>query len=167
VIISTVTGRLCADAELRQVGSDSLLTFTLASDNKPKNVNGEQQKTTTFVNGKIWGKRGENVAQYFTKGKKIMAAGELENRKWSTAEKNGESLDLNVNTFEFLDSGQQHSEDNAEPKVTSKPNPNYSKPTAAPIKSTTPPSGGTATLIKPLEAVSSPEVPITDPFEFD
>jgi len=171
MIISTVTGRLCADAELRTVGSDYLLTFTLASDNKPKNVNGEPQKSTTFVNGKIWGKRAQTVQQYFTKGKKIMASGELENRKWTSADKSGESLDLSVNTFEFLESNKSQISDDevheAYSDVSTVAKSNYSKPsTTATSKLSAPPSGGSST-IKPLVAVAASVVEVSDPFNFD
>jgi single-strand DNA-binding protein len=75
VIFATVTGNLGKDAALRQAGNDNVLSFGVASEAKVKN-----EKVTTWVDCSIWGKRGEVLAQYLTKGSKVTVVGELSTR---------------------------------------------------------------------------------------
>jgi single-strand DNA-binding protein len=87
MIQAFITGRLGKDAELRQAGRDNVCSFSVASGRK---VKGEE--TTTWVRCSLWGKRGEALVQYLTKGTKIAVGGEL-----STREHNGKTyLDLRV-----------------------------------------------------------------------
>lgn len=77
MIQAFVTGNLGKDAEMRQAGKDSVCSFSVASGRK---VKGEEQ--TTWVRCSLWGKRGEALAQYLTKGSKVAVAGELSTREY-------------------------------------------------------------------------------------
>ena len=67
-----IAGNLGRDAETRQVGEDSVTTFSVASSRK---VKGEEK--TTWVKCSCWGKRGAVLAQYLTKGASVAVSGEL------------------------------------------------------------------------------------------
>ena len=73
---ATVTGHLGSDAETKQVGSDSVTTFSVASSRKTKD--GEE---TTWVRANLWGKRGESLRQYLTKESSDTIVGELKIQK--------------------------------------------------------------------------------------
>lgn len=73
------TGRLTKDAETTNVGAKgtSLTKFAIAN-----NTGFGQYEKTNFFNVQIWGKAGEAVRQYLTKGKQVAVTGQLENQKW-------------------------------------------------------------------------------------
>lgn len=73
-------GRLTRDAELSTVGSKgtSLTKFAIAN-----NTGNGAYERTNFIECQVWGKQGELVKQYLTKGKQVAVAGVLENQVWS------------------------------------------------------------------------------------
>lgn len=88
---ATVTGHLGSDAETKQVGSDSVTTFSVASSRKTKD--GEE---TTWVRANLWGKRGESLRQYLTKGSSVTIVGELTLREYTKDGVTKSSLDMRV-----------------------------------------------------------------------
>ena len=106
MIFATVTGNIGQDAELRRAGANPVCSFTVASNRK---VKGED--VTTWVRASVWGKRGESLVVYLTKGTKVTLVGEL-----STREHNGKTyLELRVSELDFAggkrsESRQQRSE---------------------------------------------------------
>ena len=69
-------GRLTKDPELRYTQSNkAVCTFTLAVDRR-------FEKQTDFINIVVWGKDGENCANYLNKGKMAAVAGELHLRSY-------------------------------------------------------------------------------------
>lgn len=81
MIIATVSGRVTKDAQIRQAGSANLCSFGIASNAKRKG-----EDVTTFVDVSIFGKRGETLCQYLTKGAFVIVSGEM-----STREHNGKT----------------------------------------------------------------------------
>ena len=77
MIISTVTGNVGKDASLRQTEGGPVLGFNVASNTKERGV-----EVTTWVECSLWGTRGEKLAQYLTKGKKIAVGGEMSHREY-------------------------------------------------------------------------------------
>lgn len=73
----TIAGRLTKDATTRESVSDKVTGFSVAVDDR----NGKE-KTTLFFDCSIWGKRGESLAQYLTKGTSITASGDLGTREY-------------------------------------------------------------------------------------
>lgn len=72
----TIAGRLTKDAELRQAGSDSVLGFSVAVDDRQG-----KEKSTIFFECNLWGKRGESLQQYLTKGSSVTVSGDLSKRE--------------------------------------------------------------------------------------
>lgn len=67
----TIAGRLTRDAEIKTSQSgDSFASFAVAVSNKK----GEQ---ATFYDCSIWGRRGEALCQYLTKGSPVTVSGAL------------------------------------------------------------------------------------------
>lgn len=94
-------GRLTADPEMREVGGANCLNFTLASDTRNKDAEGN--KLTNFYRVTAWRKTAEIMQQYLHKGDKIYVEGELCMRRYKDANGNDRvSPDLTVSQFEFV-----------------------------------------------------------------
>ena len=70
----TIAGTLGKDAELRKTGNgDAVAGFSVAVDNG-KDKNGTKRETT-WIDCSLWGKRGEALSPYLTKGLKVAITG--------------------------------------------------------------------------------------------
>jgi single-strand DNA-binding protein len=69
----TIAGNVGKDAETRRTQSgDAVTSFSVAVEDRiPK------EKGTIWFRCSLWGKRGESLAQYLTKGSKVAVSGEL------------------------------------------------------------------------------------------
>lgn len=76
-------GRLGKDAELRVTpGGRAVATFSMATDEKWTDRNGEKQERTEWHRIVLWGKVAEALARYLTKGKQIYLEGRIQTRKY-------------------------------------------------------------------------------------
>ena len=71
-IYATVPGTLGKDAEIRQTQGGPVCSFSIATEERIKG-----QKQTTWVRCSLFGKRGEALCQYLTKGTKVTAIGRI------------------------------------------------------------------------------------------
>lgn len=79
-------GRLTREPELRHTQSNKpVCSFTLAVERSRKDANGN--KTTDFLDVTAWGKSGEFVKQWFTKGMMAIVVGRMQTSQWE--DKNG------------------------------------------------------------------------------
>jgi single-strand DNA-binding protein len=75
----TVTGRLAAEAEVRYLpDGKAICNFRVASD-----VGFGEKKSTNWFNCAIFGKRGEALSQFLTKGQQVTVFGTLSLREWT------------------------------------------------------------------------------------
>jgi len=72
----TIAGRLTRDAETRSAGQDTVTGFSVAVDDRQG-----REKSTLFFDCSLWGKRGESLAQYLTKGASVTVTGDLSKRE--------------------------------------------------------------------------------------
>lgn len=78
----TADGRIVADAEVRVTpAGDAICSFRMASD-----VGFGDKKTTNWFSCTVWGKRGESLSQYLTKGTPVTVYGTLTLREWTNKE---------------------------------------------------------------------------------
>lgn len=71
--VITVAGKLGRDAEVRSTqNGDSVCSFSVAVDQR----NG-RDKSTNWWRVSLWGKRGDALAQYLTKGSNVTVSGEF------------------------------------------------------------------------------------------
>lgn len=76
-------GNLGRDPEVRSLPSGQpVATFTLATNRRWKDKNGQRQTETEWHNIVVWGKQAEIAGQYLTKGKQIYLEGRIQNRSW-------------------------------------------------------------------------------------
>lgn len=95
----TIAGRLGRDAETRSTQSgDSVTGFTVAVDYRAG-----REKATNWWRVSLWGKRGEALSQYLTKGTVVSVSGEF-----SLSEYDGKpQLNIRADQVTLLGGGQQ------------------------------------------------------------
>jgi single-strand DNA-binding protein len=97
----TIAGVLGKDPELKQVGQDQVLSFTVA-DSQGK------EKPTLWWNCQLWGKRATTLQQYMAKGQKVTVSGNVQMREYT--DKNGDkktAMDVRVNDVALQGGGEQ------------------------------------------------------------
>ena len=76
-------GNLTRDPELRVTPKGTAICqFGLAVNRQFKDESGQTRDETTFVDIEAWGKQGELVAKYLTKGSPAMVEGRLKFDQW-------------------------------------------------------------------------------------
>ena len=98
-------GNLTADPVFRTTTSgQTLANFTIAVSRTWNNAQGERQEETSFINCTAWGRSGENIAKYVSKGRQLLVSGRLQQRTWQDKEtgKNRSALDVVVEEFSFV-----------------------------------------------------------------
>ena len=73
----TIAGRLTKDATTREAGSDKVTGFSVAVDDRSGG-----EKKALFFDCSLWGKRGESLAQYLTKGSSVTVSGDFGTREY-------------------------------------------------------------------------------------
>ena len=110
-------GNLTADPELRTTPSgQNLASFTLAINRTWNNANGERQEETSFINCTAWGKTGETISKYVSKGRQLLVSGRLQQRTWQDKDtgKNRSAIDVVVEEFSFVSDGSRSSKNQVE-----------------------------------------------------
>lgn len=81
----TLSARLTKDPEIKVFKEDLVLcTFSVVSNRYDSKA--EDKKAATFIDCKLWGKRGATFAEHFRKGDGVIATGQLEQEKWEDKE---------------------------------------------------------------------------------
>lgn len=75
-------GRLTRDSELKYTNSGmAVLHFTIATDSRVKKGDGWVDEPS-YWDVELWGKQGESIAQYLTKGKPVALRGSQRIEQW-------------------------------------------------------------------------------------
>lgn len=113
-------GNLTRDPETRTTPSGQTVTnFSLAVNRTWKGNDGQQQEAVSYINCVAWGKPGEIIAQYLTKGRALLVSGRLDQRSWDDKESGQKrsTVEVVVEDFNFVDSGSGAGSDDA-PRTT-------------------------------------------------
>ncbi len=101
-------GNLTRDPELRVTPKGTpICQFALAINRKFKMDSGESREEVIFVEVEAWGKQGETIAKYVTKGRPLFVEGRLRLDQWedkNTKEKRSR-MKVVLEQFEFLGDG--------------------------------------------------------------
>lgn len=116
-------GRLVKDPDVRASvagnGETSTVTkFTVAVDRRHKNADG--QDTADFISCVAFGKVGENVGKYFTKGRQILIEGRIQTGSYTNKE--GQKIfttEVVVEEFDFVDKAPASGQGQAQPQAPS------------------------------------------------
>jgi single-strand DNA-binding protein len=102
-----LTGNLTRDPELRSLPSGmSVCSLRIASNTRRKdNQSGDWVDKPNYFDVTIWGRQGENAAQYLSKGRPVAIDGRLEWREWQDKEGNNrQSVEIVADNVQFLSS---------------------------------------------------------------
>lgn len=101
----TIIGRLTRDAEQRFTASGiSNVNFSIAVNRSVKKGD-EWTDEASFFDVSLWGKIGEIIVQYLTKGKQIAVVGSLRQDRWTDKEgANRSKVVINAETVQLLGS---------------------------------------------------------------
>lgn len=102
-------GHLTRDAELKYVGTNAVLEFSIAWNEKYEREGGGKVDKAHFFDCQIWGKRAEGLAQYLTKGKAILVEGQLKQERWDDKDtgKTRSHVRINASNVEFMPGGKR------------------------------------------------------------
>jgi single-strand DNA-binding protein len=120
-------GNLGRDPELRYTqGGQAVANFTLATNEKWNDKEGNSQERTEWHRIVVWGKQAENCAQFLSKGRNVYIEGRIQSRDWEDKEGNKrQTTEVVAQTVQFLGGprpGGGGGSPNAEPGGPSGPN---------------------------------------------
>lgn len=101
-------GNLTRDPELRVTPKGTAICqFGLAVNRQFKDESGQNRDETTFIDIEAWGKQGELVSKYLTKGSPAMVEGRLKLDQWEDKQSGQKRSKLKVvlDNVQFLSSG--------------------------------------------------------------
>ena len=106
-----VIGRLVKDAELTYAAASgaAIVNFSIAVDHMKKK---DGTADTSFFQCKVFGKLGETLAKYMTKGKQVAIRGYLKQERWEKDGQKQSRVVLNCEEIELL-GGMQSNGNNA------------------------------------------------------
>ena len=99
-------GNLTRDVEMRTTaGGQNVASFSLAISRSWRGQDGQQQEQTSFINCVAWGKAGEIIAQYTSKGSSLLVSGRLDQRSYEDKDGNKrQAVEVVVEDFNFVGS---------------------------------------------------------------
>jgi single-strand DNA-binding protein len=102
--VAVVVGRLTRDAELKYTNSgQAVCHFSVATSSRRKK--GDQWvEESSFWDVDLWGKQGESINQYLTKGKLVAVEGAMRQDKWEQDGQSRMKIQITANTVQMLGS---------------------------------------------------------------
>ena len=99
-----LVGNLGRDPELRYIASgQAVANFTLATNDRWRDKEGNNQERTEWHRIVVWGKIAENCAQYLQKGRSVYIEGRLQTREWEDKDGNKrQTTETIAQTVQFL-----------------------------------------------------------------
>lgn len=101
------TGRLVADAQLRETKTGKKVTaFTVAHNKSYRNSEGEKVQQTTFVDCSYWNR--PNITEYLTKGVMLNLRGFVSSSAWVDRDGHARAgIRMEVDDVDFLGGGKR------------------------------------------------------------
>jgi single-strand DNA-binding protein len=102
--VAVIVGRLTRDAELKYTNSgQAVCHFSVATGSRRKK--GDQWvEESSFWDVDLWGKMGESINQYLTKGKLVAVEGAMRQDKWEQDGQTRSKTLITANTVQLLGS---------------------------------------------------------------
>jgi single-strand DNA-binding protein len=99
-----LTGNLTRDPELRNTPSGTAVcSLRLAVNTSRKDASGQWVDKPNYFDITVWGRQGENVAQYLSKGRPVAVDGRLEWREFTDKEGNNrQAVEIVADSVQFL-----------------------------------------------------------------
>ena len=100
--VVTILGRLTRDVELKQTNGGTVARFSLANGYRKKQGS-EYVEATNFIDCVAFGKTGEAIQKYVSKGQRLLVSGELRWSSWESDGKKQSKLEVLVESFNFIE----------------------------------------------------------------
>lgn len=102
-----LAGNLTRDPQLSYTPSNTAVCeFGMAVNRRSRDRDGNQREEVCFVDVTAYGRQGEVVNQYMSKGKPFLVEGRLRFREWTNKEGQKRTrLDVVLESFSFIDGG--------------------------------------------------------------
>lgn len=97
-----VTGNLTRDPELRSTPSGTSVCSLRIAVNTRRKQGDEWVDQPNYFDVTVWGKQGENVAQYLAKGRPCAIDGRLEWREWESDGGKRQAVQIVAESVQFL-----------------------------------------------------------------
>jgi len=99
-----LTGNLTRDPELRSTPSGtSVCSLRLAVNTSRKDAQGNWVDKPNYFDITVWGRQGENVAQFLSKGRPVAVDGRLEWREFTDKDGNNrQAVEIVADSVQFL-----------------------------------------------------------------
>jgi single-strand DNA-binding protein len=115
-----ITGMVGKDPEIKILSSnDKVANFSIATNDRWKDKNGEKKESTEWHNIIAFGKLAELCEQYVNKGSKITVVGKIKTRSWDSDNGKRYITEIHISELEFISKAKE-TIDNAEsnkPKI--------------------------------------------------
>jgi single-strand DNA-binding protein len=99
----TLAGHLGRDAEIKTVGDQTVVEWSMAYTSKHKDT-----ESTIWFKCAYWGQRAAKVAQYLTKGKAVLVIGGMTQRDYKGKDGTAKtSLEVRVESLTLLGGGEK------------------------------------------------------------
>lgn len=99
-----IVGNLGRDPELRYTPQgNAVCSFSVATNEKRKDKNGDLQDVTTWFRITLWGKQAEAASKYLTKGRPVYIEGRLRIEEYTDRDGNQrQSLEVTATDMQFI-----------------------------------------------------------------
>ena len=116
-----LAGNLTRDPQVKFLSNEKCVaSFGLAINNRFKGADGLVKEDTVFVDVEAWGRTGELVGQYLTKGRQCLIEGRLKLDAWDKDGVKHTKLKVVADAVHFLDSGKREAANTNEGDPTDK-----------------------------------------------
>lgn len=117
-----IIGHIGQDAEVKDLGSNQVINFSVAVSESYTNAKGEKVTNTSWYECAKWGNN-IAVAQYLKKGTQVFVSGKPQSRAWQKDDGTLVSnLGINVLNIQLLGSkNENQSQSQSQPQATSQP----------------------------------------------
>ncbi len=95
-------GRLGQEPELKTVGQSQVCQFSIATNEKWKDKDGQLQERVEWTTCVVWGKPAEVCAKYLKKGHSVYVEGRKRTRTWDKDGVKHSAVECVVDQFTFL-----------------------------------------------------------------
>lgn len=96
-------GNLTRDPEARP--NNGPVTFGMAINRRYRDRDNNQREEVVFVDVEAWGRTGENIERFFSKGNRILIEGRLKLNEWEDRETGAKRSKISIvaEQFQFVD----------------------------------------------------------------
>ena len=113
--IAVLVGRCTRDAELKYTqGGQPICHFSVATSARKKQGS-EWVDEASFWDVDLWGKQGESLQQYLTKGKQVAVEGSMRQDRWESEGQKHMKVIVNANTVQLLPDGSRKPAQDSQP----------------------------------------------------